>query len=150
MIDLAKKCDLRALLKIEEEAFESDRITIEAFYSLLRKNGTTLSLLAGRDEDDLCIGYILVLYSRQNKVARIHSYAVSKDARGTGLGAQLIEAACYDAKYAYNKLCIRTEVRVDNPHALARYEKSGFRRYGSKENYYADGCASFSYEKELV
>lgn len=151
VIEPGRPGDLDALLAIENEAFQSDRIKKETFKRYLRDNMGSAPLLVGIDDETREVfGYILLWTCKTHTTARINSYAVSAKARGSGLGERLIEAACVLAANGYNCSMIRTEVRVDNPHALRRYEKSGFRRYGSKEKYYSDGCAAFSYERPIV
>lgn len=149
MIEPGKPHDLDALMKIELEAFQSDQITPRQMESYLAFNLDRHFLLVSRSEGQPAHGYILVLIRRGSKVGRIHSYAVADSARGMGIGALLIEAAADMARTGYGCHELRTEVRVDNPHALARYEKSFFRRVGKRRSYYSDGCDSYSYKRRL-
>ncbi len=41
------------------------------------------------------------------------------------------------------------EVRYDNAHAIALYEKLGFRQFGEHEDYYADGATALRYTKTV-
>ena len=174
MIGPGKYNDLDTLLTIEHEAFQSDRISRGQMQKYLRNNGTTWFLLVGRSEENChypdcscdtwaegrtmmgkcgkptCDGYILILMNKLHKAGRIHSYAIHSRARGTGLGERLIEFAADFGKQGYKLTALRTEVRADNPYALSRYEKSGFRRVGGKPSYYSDGCDSISFERAFA
>lgn len=149
MIEAARLRDLNALMTMEEESFSTDKISREQMEKYVVNNGGTHFFLVARNEADTAVGCILVLIRRGSRVGRIHTYAVHSSQRGKGLGEQLIEAAAHLAKAGYDVAELRTEVRSDNPHAIKRYEKSGFRRSGGKQNYYEDGCNSFSFKRYL-
>jgi ribosomal protein S18 acetylase RimI-like enzyme len=44
---------------------------------------------------------------------------------------------------------MRLEVREDNARAIGLYEKSGYRLFGRKPGYYADGATALRFEKTL-
>ena len=148
-IEPGRPKDVNAIEALENEAFESDKTNREQFQRYLKHNLESSVLLVGRDENQKVKGYVLVWTCKSHNTARIHGLAVRKCAYGTGLGEALLESACSIAATGYNCSAIRLEVRTDNQYAMKRYEKSGFRRIGSKERYYADGCAAFSYERNI-
>ena len=151
LVELGKPADIEHLLTIENDAFFVNRISRDRMRRFLNKNDRSTVLLVAREREvpTSCVGYILVLFNARNRIARIHSYAINPSYRGTGLGAELIERGC---RAALDRGCnlIRTEVRATSPHALGRYEKSGFRHCGQKDDYYADGCTALSYERALI
>ncbi len=147
MLDQAKLSDLDRIVEMENEAFQCDRITKKRFREYIINNGRSSELIVWRDYERTN-GFILLLVPANRYEARIHSYAVDPSVRGKGVGAALIEEACKLAKH-HNKDVIRTEVRVDSPHAQQRYEKSGFQKMGHRLKYYADGMDSVSYARPI-
>ena len=161
MIELGTPKDIDELLRLEDLAFTSDKISRQRFQRFLKDNGKKSVLIVSRQWTTTNIdhpehnksklnGYVLTLHHPLSKVARIHSYAVDPESRGLGLGAMLLEAAAMHATCHYKCNAMRTEIRADNPHAIARYSKSGFKHIGMKANYYSDGCDSVTYEKPLL
>lgn len=149
MLRLGTVADLKQLLEIEEQAFASDLIDAHYFVKFLTKNGTSCHLwVATNDSPYKVIGYILILTPKNRLNAVIHSFVVAKDEHGTGLGAILIDKGCEIAKS--RNMNIMTHVRVDNPHAIRRYKKSGFHIIGAEANYYEDGCDAVKYLRKLI
>jgi ribosomal protein S18 acetylase RimI-like enzyme len=146
MIGPAKAHDLDALMGMEVSSFDTDNITREQMERYVTNNGDTHFLLVERNEAETAVGCILVLIRRGSKVGRIHTFVVHPTQRGKGTSSRLIEAAAHLAKYGYGVEEMRLEVRPDNSYAIARYEKSGFRRCGGRRNYYGDGSDSHSYK----
>lgn len=143
----AEEYDIPELLKLEEESFTSDLIDEPTFKKFVKNNRTSNHMLI--HGVGLIHGYILVLTRRHASRAIIHSFAVAVESRGLHVGTSLIEEACKIAKtagYAH----IMTHVRVDNPHAISRYKKSGFKIVGAADNYYEDGCDAVKYSRKLT
>lgn len=138
--------DLARLLHIEEQTFESDLIDEHHYKQFFQRNGDSVHILV--DDSNPILGYILIFTQKGRLNAVIHSFAVLPEARGKGLGEELIEAACSTAK---EMVCsgIVTHVRVDNYPAMRRYKKSGFKIIGAEADYYEDGCDSVKYHRKL-
>ena len=117
--------DLPALLALEMQCFTTDRLTARSFqWMITRAHG---QLLVAEREGQL-LGYALVLFHRGTSLARLYSIAIASEARGGGWGKQLlqrIEAIALEHDCAY----LRLEVRIDNPAAIALYERNGYRRF---------------------
>lgn len=141
---------LSQLMHLEEQSFTSDLIDEHRFRQFLQKNGTSCHLFVASLEvqPSTIVGYILVLTGKNMINAVIHSFAVNPVARGKGVGEALIDQGCVAARER-NKPAIMTHVRVDSPHAIARYKKSGFHMIGAEANYYEDGCDSVKYLRKL-
>lgn len=146
MIRPASRQDLDALVAIETAAFDIDRFSRRTFrYLLTRAHAETRVWEdAGR-----VLGYVVVLFHTGTSLARMYSLAVHPDARGRGLGRVLVEAA---ERLALDHGCIslRLEVRRDNPKAIALYEATGYRLFGTRKDYYEDHMEALRYEKRLV
>jgi ribosomal protein S18 acetylase RimI-like enzyme len=141
----ASLADLGALVEIEADSFQSDRLTRRQFRHMLsRAHAATLVAEAG----GCLLGYILLLFSRGTSVARVYSIAVGAQARGRGVGRALVAAAevrAWEEERAY----VRLEIRRDNLASQALFEAAGYRRFGVLSDYYEDHMEALRYEKGL-
>jgi ribosomal protein S18 acetylase RimI-like enzyme len=146
-IRLAGLEDLGALVRLENESFESDRLTRRQFrYMMTRARARTL---LAEDAAGSLLGYVLVLFSKGTSVARLYSIAVDREARGQGVGRALVgaaEAAAWEQDRAY----MRLEIRRDNLASQALFEGLGYRRFGVLSDYYEDHMEALRYEKALA
>lgn len=138
--------DLPALLELEQQCFTTDRLNSRSFlWMITRAHGQLL--VAQRDTQ--LVGYAVVLFHRGTSLARLYSIAIASDARGIGLGKQLlerIEACAVEHDCAY----VRLEVRIDNPAAIALYERNGYRRFALVHDYYEDHADALRLEKRIL
>lgn len=138
--------DLPALLALEMQCFTTDRLTSRSFQWMITRAHAQL-LVA--ELDGRLLGYALVLFHRGTSLARLYSIAIAGEARGSGLGKQLlqrIEACAVEHDCAY----LRLEVRIDNPTAIALYERNGYRRFALIHDYYEDHADALRLEKRIV
>ena len=139
--------DLGALVRLENESFESDRLTRRQFrYMMTRARARTL---LAEDAAGSLLGYVLVLFSKGTSVARLYSIAVDREARGQGVGRALVgaaEATAWEQDRAY----MRLEIRRDNLASQALFEGLGYRRFGVLSDYYEDHMEALRYEKALA
>lgn len=95
--------------------------------------GDRLIFKAVESESGEAVGYVeLGALDPRNQSARIGRVLLAPHARGRGLGGELMRAAL---AYAFDVLKVhRAELGVfdANPHALAVYERVGFRREGMR------------------
>ena len=141
-IRLARASDVDALAALENAVFEADRISRKSFRSMVDSASATVLVAAAQDA---IAGYCAVLFRAGSRKARLYSLAA---ARGSAIGRTLLGAA-EQAAAARGCEELRLEVREDNARAVELYEKSGYRRFGRKPDYYADGAAALLYEKPL-
>lgn len=138
--------DLDALVSLELTCFEIDRLSRRNFrYMLTKANASTLVDVA----DDGLRGYVMVLYNAGTSLARLYSIAVNPDCRGQGVGVHLVEAAedaAREAECGY----MRLEIRSDNKASIRMFEKLGYRRFGTYEDYYEDHMEALRFEKLLA
>ncbi|WP_353642065.1 GNAT family N-acetyltransferase [Mesorhizobium sp. WSM2239] len=141
-IRLARASDVDALAAIENAVFEADRISRKSFRSLV---GSASAIVLVAAVQGAIAGYCALLFRAGSHKARLYSLAA---ARGSGIGRALL-AAAEEAAAARGCTDLRLEVREDNARAMSLYEQSGYRRFGRKPSYYADGAAALLYEKPL-
>lgn len=138
--------DLPALLELENQCFEHDRLTPRSFQWMISRAHASLLVAQG---DAGLLGYALLLFHRGTSLARLYSIAISHLARGRGLGRQLLEQAEQKA-VEHDCAYLRLEVRPDNSSAIALYESAGYRRFAQVSDYYEDHSAALRYEKRVL
>ena len=145
-IRAARPRDLEAIARLENESFETDRVSRRSLREFLRAphRPVTAAII-----DDELAGYILVSLRRGARALRIYSLAVDARFLRRGVGRALLQAAeAYGRRHRRTALTL--EVRYDNASAIALYESSGFRQFGEHPHYYADGATALRYEKSLL
>ena len=138
--------DLPALLALEMQCFTTDGLSRRSFHWMITRAHAQL-LVA--EVDGHLRGYALALFHRGTSLARLYSIAIAAEARGSGLGKQLlqrIEACALEHDCAY----LRLEVRTDNPAAIALYERNGYRRFALIHDYYEDHADALRLEKRIL
>jgi ribosomal-protein-alanine acetyltransferase len=142
----AERRDLPALLRIEQAAFAGDRLSPRSFRRLSMQPSAALFVV---EAGGRIAGYGLVLFRRGAASARLYSLAVAPEDAGRGHGRRLLAAA---EAIARDRGCknLMLEVRVDNPAAIALYERSGYRTVGLQPNYYQDKMSALRFAKSLA
>ncbi|GHB30104.1 GNAT family N-acetyltransferase [Salinicola rhizosphaerae] len=138
--------DVDALYRLEGRCFEGDRFSRRQLSHLLtRANAVTLVAVA---EEAGLVGYGTVLFRRNSRTARLYSFCVDPQARGSGLGRELLGRLEQSAR---ERDCERLslEVRADNRIAMGLYRRMGFIAHRWLDDYYADGCAAWRMDKQL-
>ena len=137
--------DLDALLAIEHAAFSSERLSRRSFRRFL--NSATSSVLVLETGASI-LGYAIILVHKRRIGARLYSIAVDPACGTRGAGRSLLCAAEEDA-LTRGAGEVRLEVREDNTRAIALYERAGYRRFDTLQNYYADCVTALRYAKQL-
>lgn len=137
--------DLDALVAIENEAFDTDRISRRSFRYLLSRD--TAEVIVA-ELDGTIGGYAMILFRNGTSLARLYSIAVSARARGKGVAKRLLDAAEQSA-FGHDRVMLRLEVREDNTPAIALYKAYGYRPIGRYSDYYADHSDALRFEKLL-
>ncbi|MCE8018243.1 GNAT family N-acetyltransferase [Halomonas sp. MCCC 1A17488] len=141
----AQPQDLGALYRLEQVAFSGDRFSRRQLWHLLnRAHAETLVA----DDGERLMGYGTLLFRRGSRRARLYSFCVHPEARGSGLGRQLLEALERVA-LGHDAEALGLEVRADNRVALGLYRRMGFRLERWLDDYYEDGCAGWQMSKPL-
>ncbi|MCA1770544.1 MAG: GNAT family N-acetyltransferase [Halomonas sp.] len=143
--------DLDALYRLEQVAFTSDRFSRRQLWHLLNRAHAE-TWVVERDAQGFSparlLGYGTLLFRHGSRRARLYSFCVHPDARGSGLGSQLLETLEGEARGRDNAR-LGLEVRADNRVALKLYRRMGFCLERWLPEYYEDGCAGWQMVKEL-
>ncbi|HEX7341305.1 MAG TPA: ribosomal protein S18-alanine N-acetyltransferase [Rhodanobacteraceae bacterium] len=139
----ARAADLDALVALEQASFVTDRVSRVQYRRHL--DSASAEVLVAMHDGDMA-GAAMVFFRRGTQTARLYSLAVATAARGQGVGKALLEAA---ERVARRRGCrgLRLEVRVDNPAAMALYERAGYVPMGRREGYYEDGADALCYRR---
>ncbi|MFG6176702.1 GNAT family N-acetyltransferase [Halomonas sp. THAF12] len=139
--------DLADLYRLEQVAFSGDRFSRRQLWHLLNR-ANALTLVA-EGEDGRLIGYGTLLFRYGSGRARLYSFCVHPEARGSGLGRRMLE---WLEAAARERSCdwLVLEVRADNQAALALYRRMGFAPSDWLDDYYEDGCAAWRMGKALA
>jgi len=140
-----RSSDLDDLIAIENAVFTVDLLSRRSFRHFLTSRNATL--IVGKESGKLA-GYALVLYRPCSGIARLYSIAVAPHVGQRGVGPLLLAAAESDARRRRRR-SMRLEVHEHNTRAIARYEKSGYRLFGRRPDYYDDHATALRFEKLL-
>lgn len=143
--------DLDALYRLEQVAFTGDRFSRRQLWHLLNRAHALTLVVEQRPPDGSpprLLGYGTLLFRRGTRRARLYSFCVHPDARGSGLGRRLLEALEAEA-LSRDVEVLGLEVRADNRVALGLYRRMGFCPQRWLSDYYEDGCAGWQMAKSL-
>lgn len=125
--------DVEAVYSIEVESFPTPW-PLDSFYFEMEENPFAYYLVAEDDNGNI-LGYCGMMIVVDS--AQITNVAVTKKARGKGIGEGLMREAIRVAK-EQNAEMISLEVRVSNTVAQNLYRKLGFQDGGFRKGYYSD------------
>src|SRR5690554_4263222 len=141
----ATEHDLAALVELENASFSSDRLSRRRLrYWVGAGNSIFLVAMSG----DTLLGYCLILLHGGTRLARLYSIAIATQARGFGLGRQLLNVAEEQAAEA-GRLYMRLEVAQNNEAAIKLYESMGYTTFGAYEDYYEDHQDALRMQKRI-
>ena len=127
---------MEALLRLERETEGAAHWSAAEYAESLRQSeGPLRRLVFVAEERGELQGFIVVKLLEQEP-AEIENLAVAAEHRRLGVGAALCRAALQAAQEA-GAVEATLEVNVVNTPAIKFYEKSGFKIYGKRMNYYA-------------
>jgi len=141
----ARASDLGAVEAIERASFTVDRFSRRTFARLLKSPAAAFVIAEAEGRP---LGYLLLLFRKGAKAARLYSLATAPGARGGGVGTSLVQAG---AECAIERGCkrLRLEVRASNDAAITLYERAGFRIVDQLPDYYDDGATALRMERRL-
>lgn len=137
--------DLQALLEIESDSFDSDRLTRRSMRHWILAEHAQFLVLTSENE---LAAYGLVWCHRGTRLARLYSLAVAVKHQGKGFAKILMEALenrCAQDGYLF----MRLEVSKSNTAAIALYRKLGYRSFGEYHDYYADHSDALRMQKTI-
>ncbi len=157
MIRPATHDDLEELVRIENVAFVTDRLSRRSFRYLMSEGNAAILV----DSPDVrapdatvpvggaCRGYAIILFNRGTSLARLYSIAVDPAHQRAGLGRALLDAAEEKAR-RHAAAYMRLEVRADAVDVQRFYHAHGFRKFALQPHYYEDDVAAVRMEKSLA
>lgn len=145
----ARLDDVNELVALEKLCFEADRLSRRSFRHHIQSEHSDLILAEYSDTGrPRILAYGLSLRQRGTRLARLYSLAVLPDARGLGLGKEIL-TQLEDISVAHNRLFMRLEVSKSNQAAIRLYETHGYRVFGQYANYYQDHGDALRMQKTI-
>ena len=123
--------DVAEVVRVERVCFDAEPWSTETFLSELAADGR--EYVVADDPAGRLVGYVGCAVSGTD--ADVQTVAVAPEARGTGLGRQLLAHACAAARRRGARR-LHLEVRADNEPALALYRSAGFVEQRRRRGYY--------------
>lgn len=146
LVQPAGKQHIDALVSLEANCFDTDRLTRRNFQWMLSK-GNARTFIA-TDKQDNTVGYLIILFHRGTSLARVYSMAVADEHRRRGIGRSLMQAAD-NAAAEQNCAYTRLEVRKDNATAIHFYTKLNYLPFETWPHYYEDDTDALRFEKRV-
>jgi ribosomal protein S18 acetylase RimI-like enzyme/predicted double-glycine peptidase len=140
-----KITDLQQLDALEQASFDSDRLSQRRLKHWIKAENRVFLVAMNGDE---LLGYGLVLLHSGTQLARLYSLAVSKRARGQGIGRKLL-AKLEEEASQQKKLYMRLEVATDNEAAIALYQSVGYTSFRWLPDYYEDHRNALRMQKRI-
>ncbi|WP_439135751.1 peptidase C39 family protein [Pseudomaricurvus sp.] len=142
---LAVMSDLEALDALEQQSFDSDRLSRRSLRHWIKAHHGILLL---SEDDGGLLGYGLVWLHKGTRLARLYSLAVAQRARGQGVGAALL-SQLEKLTAARGRIFMRLEVAKSNASAIGLYERQGYRVFGEYSDYYEDHSDALRMQKRI-
>lgn len=137
--------DLEALVELENKAFSTDRLSRRSMRHWIRNESCDFIVATMHEK---LVGYILIIYHRGTRLARLYSIAVDESQRGKGIARQLIAAGELHASES-GHFFLRLEVGAENSAAINLYESLGYQRFGIYHDYYDDHTDAIRMQKRI-
>ena len=128
----ASQHDVDAVARLEAASF-SDPWTKASFAQLIGNPAVAFLVAEQGGVPGVPVGYVVAWFAADE--AEIANIAVAEHARGTGLGARLLDAALAEADRRAARY-VFLEVRESNAPARALYASRDFEVVGRRRNYY--------------
>lgn len=133
--------DLDKIVAIDAASF-SQPWQPQTFAQSLQDDKTRV--IVAQKEDEICGFGVAYVVGDEGEIATL---AVAQNARGHGLGVQLLRTLC-DWSAARGAVRVFLEVRESNVAAQRIYGRLGFVVVGKRKNYYADGETALLMKRE--
>jgi ribosomal protein S18 acetylase RimI-like enzyme len=144
-IEPAVMDDLDRLLELEDACFPIDRLSRRSFRHFIDSGQSVL--LTAR-ESGAVAGYLLILFHRGTRLARLYSIAVDPACRRKGIAGALFQAGEARARDR-GAIHLRLEVSQNNDPAIALYRSLGFTEFGQLSDYYEDHSSALRMQKRI-
>lgn len=147
MIRTALRSDIPRLVALENQCFDTDRLSRRNFLHLLSNKSHALTLVD--ESHGILRGYVMLLFSRATSAARLYSIAVDGTFRRQGVALLLLEAA-EQAALDNDAITMRLEIRADNGASQNFFKKHGYKKFDAIADYYEDHQLALRFEKWLA
>lgn len=144
-IEAAELDHLEQLLELEGICFKTDRLSRRSMRRFLISEQSVFQVAM---HDGHVVGYLLVIFHRGTRLARLYSIAVSPGFQGQGIARRLMEAGENEAQ-TRGALHFRLEVSRNNDKAIKLYHSLGFIDFGLLPDYYEDHSDALRMQKRI-
>jgi ribosomal protein S18 acetylase RimI-like enzyme len=145
----ASQEDLTSLYQLEHRTFFSDQLSLRSFVYFLKSKSAELWVAKSVPDNHPLMGYVLLLFRRNSRLARVYSIAVDEQFRGKGVAKSLLIKAEEIANHRGAEK-IRLEVNTKNVPARQLYKALGYQEQKIKTGYYEDGGDALCLIKSLI
>ncbi|MDH5424317.1 MAG: GNAT family N-acetyltransferase/peptidase C39 family protein [Gammaproteobacteria bacterium] len=136
---------LDTLLNLEQQCFSTDRLSRRSMRRFLSSDQSVF-LLAVCDGE--CVGYLLTIFHRGTRLARLYSIAVGPQWQSQGIARKLMLAGEEEAQLR-GAFYFRLEVSHKNTIAIQFYHSLGFTEFGYLQDYYDDHSDALRMQKRI-
>lgn len=126
------ECIQQQVVDLDRKTFEYAPFAQEYYDELFTDD--QYSVLVAVTEEKHVVGHTMLRVTDRHMI----SLAVADEYRGQGIGRALVLASLHQLRGG-----MWLQVRVDNPTAIALYQKCGLRVIATAPRYYRDGTAAF-------
>ncbi|MCF7847309.1 MAG: GNAT family N-acetyltransferase/peptidase C39 family protein [Kiritimatiellales bacterium] len=133
------------LVQLEEISFPMDRLSRRSMRRFI-SNDQSIFLIAY--DTGAPIGYLIIVFHRGTRLARLYSLATEPAWRGRGVAKALLKAGEVEA-LRRGAIHFRLEVGNTNQSAIALFQALGFREFGLLRDYYDDHSDALRMQKRI-
>jgi ribosomal-protein-alanine N-acetyltransferase len=145
----AMQLDLPVLVSMERVLFADSPWSMGQFKEEFKGVPNTRYFLVATNADDQIVGYAAVLVVAPGVEADVLTVAVLPEYVRQGIATYFMAEL---EKWSHSKQApaMMLEVGIENVGAIALYEKLGYQKISTRENYYGPGLDAFVMRKELI
>jgi ribosomal protein S18 acetylase RimI-like enzyme len=136
---------LEALLILEQRCFSSDQLSRRSMRRFLASEHSVFLVAMHEGQ---CVGYLLIVFHRGTRLARLYSIAVDSQWRGQGVARNLMSSGEAESQRR-GAFYFRLEVNNTNAGAIALYQALGFVNFGFIHDYYGDHSDALRMQKRI-
>lgn len=129
--------DISVILRLERSSNGAAHWSESQYQSLIAAKDadvSTLALVAEYKANPALVGFLIARHVAIEW--ELENIVVAAEARGKGIGTQLMEELCARARQT-NSEAVFLEVRESNVAAISLYRKLGFQQTGRRKSYYS-------------
>jgi ribosomal-protein-alanine acetyltransferase len=136
---------LDSLLEVENECFATDRLSRRSMRRFLASDQCVFLIAV---DEGRCVGYVLIIFHRGTRLARLYSIAVRPRWQRRGIARLLISSGECEAQER-GAFYLRLEVKSSNGNAIHLYRSLGYKEFGLLRGYYDDCSDALRMQKRI-